>query len=75
MKTANAIIEFLKFVCGLSAIKMFMMLVFLSLIVFFTFEYLILDKDSKMLPENFHPKEEQEETIKQGENHGENNIQ
>lgn len=58
MKAANAIIEFLKFICGLSAIKMFMMLAFLSLLVFLAFEYLILDKDSKMLPENFHPQEE-----------------
>lgn len=72
MKVANMLIEFLKFVCGLSPVKMLIILGFLSFLTFLTFEYLILDKDSKMLPENFHL---QEETIKQGENHGENNIQ
>ena len=64
MKAANAIIEFLKFICGLSAIKMIIILGFLSFLTFLTFEYMILGKDNKMLPENFHPQEEQIATDK-----------
>ena len=63
MKAANAIIEFLKFICGLSPVKMLIILGFLSFLTFLAFEYLILDKDSKMLPENFHPQEEKLENI------------
>lgn len=58
MKIAKYIIDFLKFICGLSALKMLIILAFLSFVIFLAFEYLILDNDSKMLPESFHPQEE-----------------
>jgi hypothetical protein len=56
---AKPLIGSVKFMCKLHWTNQLIMSAFLAFIAFLIFEYLVLDKESKMLPENFHSQEEQ----------------